>query len=211
MALTNSQHGKAAEHVVTDVNAPVEVSVSPRTISPEAAILFNKGIVARPLASPEVCSIRVKNTEYRYRWVNRMAKGGQLYMQRKAQGFINATSDDVEILSGDVTNDKGDITAFDLVLMKIQADRYDAAIKFNMEKAVTQTRARGMYLDGGSTDVNSDAVARRVSVTQEAYAKTGKATAFIPDNPDALVDDSIRSHRVDKTREVVDNLREQKK
>lgn len=211
MALTTSNSSKLNQNIVTDVNAPVELATGPsRTISPEAAILFNKSIVARPLMAPEVCSIRVKNTEYRYRWVNKMAQGGRYYMQRKAQGFVNATTDDVEILSGDVSSSSGEITAFDLVLMKIRADLYDGAIKHNMEKAAVMTRARGVYYEGASPDVNSDAKPQRVSVAQEAFSKSGKATPFIPDNPDAIVDDSIKSGRLAQTRKTVEELREHK-
>lgn len=211
MTLTTNNSTKMGQNIVTDVNAPVEVTNTPaRVISPEAALLFNKSVVARPLMAPEVCSIRVKNTEYRYRWVNKMAQGGRYYMQRKAQGFVNATTDDVEILSGDVTSTSGEITAFDLVLMKIRADLYDGAIKHNMERAAVMTRTRGVYYEGASSDVNSDAKPQRVSVANEAFTKSGKATPFIPDNPDAIVEDSIKSGRVNNTRKTMEELREHK-
>lgn len=212
MALTNNDASKLAQNIVTDVNANVSSPSAPeRVLSREAAILFNKSIVARPLMTPEVCSIRVKNTEYAYRWVNRSSRNGQFYMQRRAQGFINATADDVEILGGDAVADGGEITAGDLILMKIRQDLYDAAIKNNMEKAMVLSRARGMYLEGASHDVMSDNVAKRVSVAQEPFSKTGLAQPFIPGDPDAIVEDSIKSGRVEEARKAVEGLRKQQK
>lgn len=208
MALTNNDASKLAQNIVTDVNANVSSPSAPeRILSREAAILFNKSIVARPLMVPEVCSIRVKNTEYAYRWVNRSASNGQFYMMRKAQGFANATVDDVELLGGDAIANKGEITAGDLILMKIRADLYDAALKFNLEKALLYSRARGMYMEGASSDVMSDATPKRVSVANEPFSKSGLAQPFIPDNPDALVEDSIKSGRAEEARKAVEGLR----
>lgn len=173
------------DNVVTDINANVPAPEEPRkrTLSREAAILLDKSIVARPLMVPEVCSIRVKNLEYAYRWVNKAGRNGAVYMQRRAQGFTNATTDDVEVLAGDAQANNGEIVAGDVILMKIRGDLYDAAIKYNMQKASALQRARGMYLEGGSSDVNSDAPVERKSVAQDART----ASTFIPENPDALI------------------------
>lgn len=216
MALTTQDGIKRAANVVsdlgtTDVNANVSAGTSvEKFISPEAAILFNKAIVAKPLMVPEVCSIRVKNHEYRYRWVNRDGQGGRIYTQRRAQGFTNATNDDVEVQGGDVQAKDGEIRAGDLILMKIQADRYDAAIKANMTKAMVYGNARGFYTEGGSSDVMSDAVPSRKTISAEPGARTGLAKPFIPENADALVNDSISSGRVNETRAVIDELRAKK-
>jgi hypothetical protein len=208
MALTTKTSESISQNVVSDPNANTFIpSNQKRALSPDAAILFDRSIVARPLMVPDVCSLHIKNTDYRYRWVNRLSQGGRFYMQRKSQGFINATPADVQVLGGDAAQDKGEITAGDLILMKIRSDIYDAAMKWNMQKADALTRARGMYLDGASSDVNSDVTAKRVSVANEAFNKNGNAQSFIPDNPDALVDDSIKSGRVNATRKVTDELR----
>ena len=210
VALTTSDGTKLGQTVVSDVNANVAISSdAARSISPEAAILFNKAIIARPLMVPEVCSVHVKNTEYRYRWVNRDGLGGRFYMQRRAQGFLNATNKDVDILGGDVQGKDGEIRAGDLILMKIRADLYDAAIKANMVKAKTLSNARGFYTEGGSSDVNSDASPSRKTISSEPGNKTGLAAAFIPDNADAIINDSVSSGRVEETRAVVDELRAQ--
>lgn len=207
--LTTANSREVESNIITDVNANlVAPQPAPRaTLSPEAAILFNKSIIARPLMVPEVCSIRVKNTEYQYRWVNKAGRGGAMYTQRRAQGFTNATTDDVEVLGGDATANNGEITAGDVILMKIRADLYNAAIKYNMEKAAILQRTRGMYMQGGSSDVNSDAVASKVSVAQEPFAHTGKADTFIPANPDALIAGGDRLAAAEQTKEIRDNIK----
>jgi hypothetical protein len=204
--ITTADATKLGASVVTDVNANVALPLDQsRAISPEAAILFNKSVVARPLMTPEVCSLKVKNLEYRYRWVNRDGQNGRIYMQRKSQGFINATTEDVELLAGDVMARDGEIRAGDLILMKIQADLYDAAMKYNMQKALTMARTRGVHLEGASSDVMVDDKPRRVSVAEEGFSKHG-ATPFIPTNADQLINDSISSGRVDKTRATNEKL-----
>lgn len=177
------------------------------TLSHEAAILFDKSIVAKPLGVPQVCEIRIKDHTYRYRWVNRDGLGGRIYTERKAQGFLNATTSDVEVMSADVNTKDGEIRAGDLILMKIRADVYDAAIKSNMVKAQTLANARGFYLEGASSDVNSNSVPNRKTVSAEPGVQMGKITPFIPTNSDALVNDSIASGRVEETRAIVDDLR----
>ncbi len=209
MAITTKEGTAIGQNVVSDPNANVTVGDpnAVRHISPEAAILFNQAIVARPLMVPEVCSIRIKNHEYRYRWANRDALGGRIYMQRRAQGFVNATPDDVEVLSGDAQSKDGEIRAGDVVLMKMAAHLYDGAIKANMIKARTLANARGLYSEGGSSDVNSDATPTRRTISAEPGATSGRAVPFIPGNTDAIIADSIKSGRAEVTRAVVDEIR----
>jgi hypothetical protein len=210
--LTTQATSQIRENVVTDItdpnaNVPIPGTATRRVISPEAALLFNKSVVAKPLAIPEVSSIRIKSTEYKYRWVF-LGQSGQMYTKRKAQGFTNATTDDVEALGGNVTADKGEIRAGDLILMKIRADIYDAAIKYNMEKAFTLQRARGMYLKGASSDVMSDSTPVRASVNSEAFSRTGKASNFIPEDPEALMNASASMGGLELARKQTEELRE---
>jgi hypothetical protein len=205
MALTNQTSRDISANInagnVND-NIVVDTQTRVRKLSPEAAILFDKSIVARPLNSPEVCSIHVKNTEYYYRWVAAQALGGQVYMSRKAMGFTNATSDDVEILVGDAVCDKGEIRAGDLILMKLPFPKWAAHVKSNMQRANMLGNMRGVFQKGGSTDVMSDEKATRASVNNEPFDRS-KLQHFIPDNPDAIINDSIESGRVEKTRAVM--------
>ena len=208
--LTTETGTKLGQSVVTDVNANVPLPPNPpRSISPEAALLFDKSVVARPLMVPEVCSIRVKNTEYRYRWVNRDGQGGRIYTQRRAQGFLNATKDDVEILGGDAESKDGEIRAGDLVLMKIRADIYDAAMKYNMQRAMAQARMRGVHLEGASSDVFADDKPQRVSVADEPFNRSGKAVAFIPSSAEAeaMINDSIKAGRNEEARQAIESVR----
>lgn len=214
MALTTQDGTKIGQTIVEDVNANVvdPSSTAVRQISPEAAILFNKAIIAKPLMVPEVCSVKVKNLEYRYRWVNRDGMGGRVYMQRRAQGFLNATDKDVEVMGGDVQSKDGEIRAGDLILMKIRADLYDSAIKANMVRARVLGNARGLYQEGGSQDVMSDDAPNRRTVAADPGNRTKLAAAFIPSEAETnrMVDDSIRSGRAEASREAVEELRSHK-
>jgi hypothetical protein len=208
MALTNDASRAISENInAGGVNDNIEVSRTERVrkLSPEAAILFDKSIVARPLNTPEVCSIHVKNTEYYYRWVAFQALGGRVYMERKAMGFTNATTDDVDILVGDAVADNGQITAGDLVLMKLPFQKWASHVKSNMQKAQTLGNMRGVFMKSNagdrapSTDPMSDDKPVRASVSNEPFQR-GKVENFIPENPDAIINDSIDSGRVEKTR-----------
>jgi hypothetical protein len=208
--LTTANSTKIGENIVTDLNANVTLAdpkAGQRVLSPEAVLLFSKSVVAKPLMTPEVCSVHIKNSAYQYRWVNFAGRNGQMYMQRKAQGFTNANEDDAQVLGGDVVSAGGEIRAGDLILMKIQRERYDAAIKFNMEKALALQRARGMYMSGASSDVMSDAVPKRESIANQPFTQSGKAQNFIPDNPDALVESSILRGDAEAARAQTDEVR----
>src|SRR5580704_887014 len=190
MAISTLDGTKLGQTVVTDVNANVPAPpAKAQVLSREAALLYNKAVVARPLMTPEVCSIKVKNLEYQYRWANRDALGGRIYTQRRAQGFLNATNNDVEVLGGDVSDKDGEIRAGDLILMKIRTDLYDGAMKHNMLKALQLQNARGMWTEGGSSDVHSDETPKAKTV-----AAAG-APSFIPKaaEAEALINDSIHS------------------
>lgn len=208
--LTTTGAQEIRDHVVTDINANVTLPEGHgKVLSREAALLFNKSIVARPLMVPEVCSVHIKNTEYMYRWVNNGSMKGQMYMKRRFQGFVDATPEDVDVIGGDVQTDGGKITAGDLVLMKIRGDLYDGAIKSNMEQALRLQRTRGMYLKGASMDVNSDETATRHTVNTDIPEKgRAKAQAFIPDDPDALVASSVLRGDDVVAREQTEQIRE---
>jgi hypothetical protein len=207
--LTNRDNEKLTSNPQTDVtvNTP-EAELAARKISPEAALLLNRSLVARPLSVPDRASIQIKNMEFRYRWVNRLSENGRMYMRWKSMGFTDATQDDVDILDGNtISESSGQILSGDRVLMKIRADLYDAAIKFNIEKAMRLQRARGVYFEGASSDVMSDAKPQRMTVSDEPFARQ-KARPFIPENADSIIDDSIRTGRVQQSRKQIEELRE---
>jgi hypothetical protein len=216
MALTTDTARSISDNINTgDVNANIAVDTTTRVrkLSPEAAILFDKSIIARPLNAPEVCSIHVKNTEYYYRWVAAYAMEGSVYMQRKAMGFTNATADDVEILVGDAVVTNGEIRAGDLILMKLPFQKWAQHVKANMLKAKLLGDMRGVFMKSNtgdrlpSTDPLSDDRPVRASVSNEPFQR-GKVETFIPSDPDSIINNSIDSGRVNKTRETMTNLRE---
>ena len=181
----------------------------PRQISQEAAILLDKSIVARPLSAPEVASIHVKNTEYYYRWVNRLHSHGQVYMRYKAMGFSNATKDDVEVLVGDTAVSDDEIRCGDVILMKIQFAHWASHAKRNMQVAETLQRTRGVHTT--SEEVSSDVFAeggrpRHSTVNDDFKGLKGKVSSFIPDNPDALIDGQSAPD-TEKARDTVAQIR----
>jgi len=194
MPLTTETSKHVAENIVSDVNANVAAGggITPRRISPEASILFDKAIVARPLLTPEVASIRVKHTEYYYRWVPRpigeKAGTGLMYTQRLAMGFRNATNEDVDVLVGDTVSDGGEVRCGEMILMKLPWERWAGHVKSNMQRAQSLANARGMFFkEPPSTDVFSDDKPQRATVSQEPFSRS-KAVPFMVEDPDKLMD-----------------------
>ena len=210
MALTTETSRKAVENPVTDVNANSPAPTAPprRMLSPEAQILFDKSIVARPLLTPEVCSIRPKVEGFYFRFVNISSNRGQIYMQRKAMGFVNATKEDVDIVVGNAESNSDEIRAGDLILMKMPYHLWAAHVKSNMLKAQVLGNARGVYLDGeASQDVWNNQEPSRKTVNSEPFSR-GTSVPFIPTDIDKVIDQSIASGRSAKTRETVQALRD---
>lgn len=184
-------------------------SSNKRTI--EADILFDKSIVAKPLNAPEVASIHVKNVEYYYRWVNYKHSNGQVYAQRKAMGFENATTADVEVLVGDTVATENEIRCGDVILMKIPFGLWASHVKRNMQTAEVLQRMRGVYNreEELSTDVFAEGGrglstgGNMASVKQDIK---GKITPFTPDNPDAIID-NIRANDAESVRAEVSEIR----
>lgn len=179
----------------------------PRNISPEAAILFDKSLVAKSLNIPEVASIHVKNTENYYRWVNRLHGNGSRYMQHRAMGFVNATLDDVDVLVADnIVCEKNEITSHDVILMKIEYGRWASHVKRNMQVSEILQRMRGVHTR--DEELNQDVFAEggrpaTMSVNQDL----GKlAKSFIPENPEAIINGQSQE-AVDKVKEQTAELR----
>lgn len=175
--------------LTTSSQQEYSLPTKPQKISQEAAILLDKSIVARPLSAPEVASIHVKNTEFYYRWVNRLHSNGRVYMERKAMGFVNATAEDVDVLVGDTVSTDSEIRCGDVILMKIPFHLWASHVKRNMEVAKVLQSMRGVH--NKEEDLSSDVFAeggrpRHESVKNDL--KSSKISSFIPDNPDAFID-----------------------
>lgn len=182
-----------------------------RTI--EADILFDKSIVAKPLNVPEVASIHVKNVEYYYRWVNRLHGHGEVYMQRKAMGFTNATNEDVDVLVGDdIVSTESELRSGDVILMKIPFAKWAAHVKRNMVTAEQLQRARGVYNreEELSSDVFSDGnqrVATQGNLESVKQTVRGKVTPFLPENPDAILDASEPTAAREQIQEIREGIK----
>lgn len=180
----------------------------------EAAILFDKSIIAKPLNAPEVASIHIKNTECYYRWVNFKHSNGSRYAMHKAMGFTNATNEDVDLLVGDeaVCTDT-ELRSGDVILMKIPFHEWAAHAKKNMQTAQTLQAMRGVYNteEELSGDVFAEHGNRRMAtagnLASVKQAIRGKLTPFMPDNPDAIIE-GVNASDADKVREQVEEIRE---
>ena len=198
MALTTETQTKLTDHT--------QSLGSPRKRTIEADILFDRSIVAKPLNAPEVASIHVKNTEYYYRWVNRLHSNGRVYMERKAMGFVNATDEDVEVLVGDTVTSKDEIRCGDVILMKIPFHEWAGHVKRNMQTAEVLQRMRGVHKR--EEDLSGDIYAEggKGSLASVASELKGKVAPFIPTDPDAIIDGQ-KAGDIDKAREEVAEIR----
>ena len=184
-------------------------------LSPEAAILLDGKIKAEPLMHPEVASIHVKNRAFYYYFVNALSNSGQRYSLFKSMGFVNATSEDVDILVGDTTGNDKEIRAGDVILMKLPFERWAAHVKFNMQKAIDRARARGVWLKSDrsdeppSTDVFSDEKVVRQTVNSEPFNRSGQVEAFIPDQAkvEKLFAESESSKNAERVRKQSEQMR----
>ena len=197
MALTTETSQKISDHTHL-----------PGRATSEAQILFDKSVVARPLSAPEVASIHVKNTEFYYRWVNRLHSSGRVYMERKAMGFTNATTDDVEVLVGDTVSSDTEIRCGDVILMKIPFHLWASHVKRNMETAQVLQRMRGVHNkeDDLSGDVFADGGTGRTHTSVMSELTGGKVAPFMPPNPDAYIDGQ-KPEDVTKARQEVEEIR----
>jgi hypothetical protein len=127
--------------------------------SEDLKTLLDASVVARDLSTPMKGMFLFKNTDWRYRLV-RLRQGPNpdtsRYMEVKAMGGQNATTEDVEVLSGDVKANKVEIrVGVDLILMKIPRDVYDGRMKAQMLQALQMTgrASRGEFQDNSRGQV----------------------------------------------------------
>jgi len=131
--------------------------------------IFDEAVVARPLGFGDSLKIKVKRHEYAYRWFNRYGAEGTRYSFAKANGFVNATPDDVEVDNEDFVKD-GYIIVGDLILMKMSKSKYLGAIKYNYERAYNLINPKKLSEKQKAKiieDVAGNNEAKRQSVTKK--------------------------------------------
>jgi hypothetical protein len=162
MALTTQTGIDATENRIFSDVRPGSNKVLPngQVLSEDAQILMDKSIIAKPLGVPAAEGIKIKNMAFKYRWVARLSSGGSMYARRKAQGWTDATIEDAEPNSVELTNDGGRLLYGDLILMKIPLQRYQEAMKYTMQRGL-QLQRDTQYLTNSkgetpSVDVRAD-------------------------------------------------------
>jgi hypothetical protein len=177
MTLTTQTGISATETIHTDVRPGNVRLPNGQIVSEELSILLDKSIVAKPLGIPAQEQIRIKNHAYRYRWVNRLGQGGSWYMRMKMAGWQNATLDDADPMSVELTTDNGEIRMFDTILMKIPLEKWQGAIKYNTQRALQLQRDKRYIANEKmpSQDVMSDEIAQVASVSAAAEADNRSA------------------------------------
>lgn len=120
---------------------PIVETVESKTLNfatmTEADIAKYASILARPFSIPDVLKVDAKDPNYTLRWVMRRGQDGTRILQMRAMGFTLAQPEDVKggIDEALVTaSDEGFIYQ-DVVLMKIQKERYYGYLASNLIKS----------------------------------------------------------------------------
>lgn len=105
----------------------------------EDEILLDETIIAKPIFINEAYKIKPKDKHYAFLWGHFGRDGNSLrYSQLKAMGFQNASEDDLlpkEQGGHQATVDGGKLLIGDVILMKMQRNKYLAHLKHNMQKS----------------------------------------------------------------------------
>lgn len=107
----------------------------------EDEILLDETIIAKPIFINEAYKIKPKDKHYAFLWghYGRSDRAGSArYSQLKAMGFQNASEDDLlpkEQGGHQAQVDGGKLMLGDVILMKMQRNRYLAHLKHNMQKS----------------------------------------------------------------------------
>lgn len=106
----------------------------------KAVVSAAESLQGKPLFLPDFdAQVKLKNPGLAKRWVNRTTMGGARLSQMQFAGFrIAKQGTDVEVPPYMISAD-GSIQYMDCILMVIGRDVYEAALKYNAERAVART------------------------------------------------------------------------
>jgi hypothetical protein len=116
-------------------------------------------ITARPLQMPDFVDIKPVNPLITLRWCNRVAGEGQRLDQVTFAGFIPVKPEEVRYPNGKplppsmIKN--GQVLLGDLILMKIDKEKYDGALKYNWERAVSRMHPKANQTQGRADLANA--------------------------------------------------------
>lgn len=116
---------------------PVNV---PSTTQPPKAVVSTDELIAKPLSLPEFdAQVKLLNPNLEKRWVNRVAMNGGRFAQMQFAGF-RVAKPNVDVKVPDYMIRDNAVLYMDCILMVIDKKMYDAALKYNAERAVARTR-----------------------------------------------------------------------
>lgn len=141
---------------ITSSNLP-KIPPAPGASAPvvdKVAVVTDEPIEARPLTMPDFINLQPKDQNLRFRWINfKVGKDESTlrYEQALAQGFQNATVDDIKGIVPDAYKREAGkrIVNGDVILMKISRRVYDGALLHKDQQAMklaakTDAKARGV-------------------------------------------------------------------
>lgn len=150
---------------------PVAVAQPTKPSQVETFVPYEQ-IVAQPLIVPAAEQVKIKNRGCCYRWANRIAKEGESLRRWLAAGFVMATTIDVDVPAGLVRN--GQIINGDLVLIKINREKYIGALKYNEQRALARMSPASIERTGRS------AIAQAAAEVNAPMNLRGKVRTFVP-------------------------------
>lgn len=125
---------------VTTVGAGQIVDLS--TMTEEEALLSDM-IEARPTMMSDALDIRIKRSEYAYRWFQFKAADGLRLSQALNSGWTKAYKEDAEPLNTNLLTSDG-IVSGDVILLKMRKDQYYGILKNNVITALERGTRSGI-------------------------------------------------------------------
>lgn len=109
---------------------------------PAAILNAAEELIAKPLVAPAFDEqVRLLNPGLTKRWVNRSTMGGARLAEMQYAGFRPAKPGvDVDVKGCEYLVHNGAIIYMDCILMVISRNVYDAALRYNEQRAVARTK-----------------------------------------------------------------------
>lgn len=144
---------------------------------------LGRGIIeAKPLSMPEMLSIKPKDPNIMFRWVNYKSEEGSRVARHQSMGFTISTIEDIDgPLPMEIKQGAIGIICYDVVLMKIDKLRLLQAYEYNLQKSQRMVSRKGSHdkaLETAVAQLKADMTANGVP---SEYIK-GRVGYFMPNS-----------------------------